>query len=86
MEDRGHELAFEDWVILELVLEFSMLKSHTNKNIKTDRLCELSHKTSLSRAQEVESGNGEEISLGKGPDLLGRGVQKCSSQIAVGNR
>ena len=81
LEDMGHELGFERWVILELVQEnHSTMKSHMNRNT------ELSHKNSLSRTTEVGSGNEEEIINGKGPNLLGKSAQKRDSQAAVGNR
>lgn len=84
LKDVGHELAFEDWVILELMQEKTFLIEKPYD--KTEMSCELRHKNSLSRTEEAESGNGGERIVGKGPDLLGRGAQKHDSQAAVGNR
>lgn len=44
----------------------------------------LSRKNSLSRIVEFESGNEGVVIVGKGPDLLGRGAQKCDSPAALG--
>lgn len=63
--------------------EVFQIEKNMYRNTETNMSCELSHKNNLSRTEEIELGNRGERIVGKGPDLLRRGVHSVIVQLQL---